>query len=201
MPYQPYRTVFRPRNPKLLAISGVSVYPLSIRNNNQMSTTQPYIALMSNTSQTVLPAVANDSPATPLVLSFDTLIDSSSITWSAGFNTKININQTGVYEIVGNFMLTNNFSPGFSAESLVFITKNAVNVPLSTNQFSSVGTGTAYMFTGSWVLSLDDGDYISFNLTFPKSRNITSVVCAQRIPTANVAPNIPGIIITMQKIS
>jgi hypothetical protein len=97
-------------------------------------------------------------------------------------------------------MITNNFSPGFSAEAFVFITKNTVDVPLSTNQFANVGTGTPTMFTGSWVLSLDAGDYISLNLTFPKSRNITSVVCAERTPTSSVAPNIPGIIITMEKI-
>ena len=187
-----YKTVRRPRNPKFLALTGVSIYPLSLLGGRQafisdMGFTPAYGSFSSRTTQAI-PA------GTTTLLTYDRTDVASRIALVGTLPTeRIQVQDTGVYRLLYSVQL--NHTGGGLGDTTIFTRVNTTPAP-NTGTYTVIRAAEELVMTAEFLLSLNANDVVS--------------VCASSITPGNEAsaitggvgiPDSPSIVTIIQRIA
>ena len=192
MSYQPYKTIRRPRNVKFLAVNGVSIYPLSLLELNQMSVIAPcFGSFSSTTTQSIATAPAVTS------LTYNTTdITRGGVALSGATPTaSIRVPAAGVYRILYSAQLNKQPSGGSTGDVYVWCALNGTAIP-NTATKSAVSNAIEEVMTVEVLVSAVAGDLISIqaNATNGGEEVLAEVASGSR-------PAIPSIITIVQRIT
>lgn len=193
-PYQPYRTIPRPRNTKFLALTGVSIYPLSLPMSRQviiadMGFTPAYGSFSSGTTQTIL-------AGPPIPITYDRTDIASRISLVGSLPTdRIEVQDTGIYRLIYSAQLEYSGGAGSTGDMTIFPAINGFPVANSAT-YTSIPHNEEIVITCEVLMSLNAGDVVIV-FAFTNTGNV--VIPA--IPGAGGIPDAPSIITILQRIA
>lgn len=188
-PYQPYRTVRRPRNPKALATTGVSYYPLSIPEEEQMGFTPCCGSFSSTTTQNfaIAPAVTS--------LTYNTTdLSQGGVALSGATPTaSIRVPGDGTYRVITSVQLHK--TTGLPSDAYIWFAVNGTPVPNSATK-TQLTNATETVMTVEVLLVLTASDLVSIQAqgTTAGDQALAEVATAPR-------PAVPSIITIVQRIA
>jgi len=186
MPYQPHKTVYRTGNPKLLATTGVSIYPLYNPVLLTMSSGQlkAYGQFLSSVTQSL--ATLN----TPIPLTYDSSTTYGGITYTG---SQITAPLTGTYFVSVSIQIVR--AVGNSASNILsWVRINGTDLALSSSQIHLATQVSSTLMTYTIMLNLTAGQH--FQIMFANDETPGHVVALATTgqTTPYVAPAIPSVI-------
>lgn len=189
MPFQPYRRLPRPRNPKWLAVTGVSIYPLSLLYSQQseMGFTPVYASYSFTSSQTL-------TAGTAFAVSFN-VTDASGGGITLTTPSTIRIPTTGVYRIYS--MVQVNRTSGGTGTVFSYLYNASTSSPISDSGMSvTVNQNVQTLLTDESILSLTAGTLIQFHTYSATSNNQLLAIAA-----SSPVPTVPSVTLIVQRIA
>lgn len=192
-PYQPYRTIPRPRIPKLLAQTGVSIYPLSLPGGEQMSLVPAplYGSFSSSTTQNfaVAPSVTSITYNTTDIAGGGLALSGTTPTAS------IRVPVTGVYRVMFSVQLNKTAGGGPTGDVYIWVAVNGTAVPSSGTK-TKVSNTIEQVMTVEVLVSANATDLISIqaNATNGNEQALAEAASGSR-------PAVPSIITIVQRIA
>lgn len=192
-PYQPYRTIPRPRIPKFLALTGVSIYPLSLPEGEQMSLVPA--PLYGSFSSTQTQSIATAPAVTSLTFNTTDIAGGGLALSGATPTASIRVPVTGVYRVMFSVQLNKQASGGSTGDVYVWVAVNGTAVPNSATK-TAVSNAIEQVMTVEVLVSANATDLISIqtNATNGGEEALAEVASGAR-------PAVPSIITIVQRIA
>ena len=193
-PCQPYRTVRRTRNPKLLAVNGVSIYPLSLPYGIQqgdMGFTPAYGSFSRTTTLTL-------AKSTEEKVSFDTTDVASGVAFASGTTTKIQVSAAGIYRVYTEIQCSRTTGLGsiYSYLKQGAVGGVASNV-VDSGMVVAVNGNIQVILPDENILSMNANDYIEVILYCPDDANSSARAYAASAPL----PVVPSVTVIVERIA
>lgn len=192
-PYQPYRTIRRPRIIKNLLLTGVSIYPLSLPEGEQMSLVPA--PLFGSFSSTQTQSIATAPTVTSLT--YDTTDEAlGGLVLQGTIPTEfIYVPVSGIYRVMFSVQLNKQPSGGSTGDVYIWVAVNGTAVPNSATK-SAVSNAIEEVMTVEVLVSANAGDRISIQAD---ATNGGEEALAE--PASGSRPAVPSIITIVQRIA
>lgn len=194
-PYQPYRTIPRPRNAKFLALTGVSIYPLSLPVGEQAEMGLGFPAAYGSFSSTQTQSIVIAPTVTSITYNTTDLAGGGVALSGATPTPSIRVPGNGVYRVITSVQLNKQPSGGSTGDVYIWFAVNGTAVPNSATK-SAISNNIEQVMTVEVLLTLNAGDLVSIQ---SQATDLGQQALAE-VATATV-PAIPSIITIVQRIA